>query len=145
MNHLLTKYVIFDRIVEHERSIVLDRRIFFPIIQKVPVEELEKIGKELGPKLVRQTFEFLNIEPTVDNLVNRYLEPMGTYSGRYQSNIVAATPNLKLVLEHEYGSKWSAFLAQYMTGVVKSLLSCEPKIEVEDDLVKIEFRTSADA
>jgi hypothetical protein len=139
-NRVLAKYVDFDRIVEHEHSIILDRRIFLPIIEAASREDLENLGKALGPRLVKQTFEFFDIEPTVESLVSRYFEPMGAYSGRYQSNIVGSGPDLKLILEHDYGIKWSAFLAEYTRGVVKSLLGTEPKIELDDDLIKIEFR-----
>jgi len=140
MNRILTKYVNFDRIVEHEHSIVLDRRIFLPMVEASSREGLENLGKKLGPRLVKQTFEFFDIEPTIEGLVSRYFEPMGAYSGRYQSNIVGSGPDLKLILEHDYGIKWSAFLAEYTKGVVKSLLGTEPKIELDDDLIKVEFR-----
>jgi hypothetical protein len=143
-NRILAKYLVFDRIVEHEHSIVLDRRIFLPIIEKVTREEFEDLGRKLGPRLVKETFQFFDIEPTVESLISRYFEPMGTYSGRYESNIVRSGPNLKLILEHDYGSKWSGFLAEYTKGVGKSLLGAEPKIEVNDDLVKVEFRSAAD-
>jgi len=140
-NRILTKYLIFDRLVEHEHSIVLDKRIFLPVIEKVSREDLEELGKKLGPKLLYQSLDFFDIEPTVESLVSHYFEPMGAYSGRYQSNVVGIGPDLKLILEHDYGIKWSTFLAEYTKGVVKSLLGIEPKIELDDDVVKIEFRT----
>ena len=139
-NRVLTKYIVFDRIVEHEHSVVLDRRIFTPIIDKISRDDLEDMGMRLGPRLVKQTFEFFDIEPTVESLVSRYFEPMGTYSGRYQSNLVGSGPDLKLIMEHDYGSKWSAFLAEYVKGIVKSVLGTEPRIELADDLIKVEFR-----
>ena len=139
-NRVLMKYIVFDRIVEHEHSVVLDRRIFTPIIDKISRDDLEVIGMNLGPRLVKQTLEFFGIEPTVENLISRYFEPMGTYSGRYQSNVVGSGPELKLILEHDYGSKWSAFLAEYVKGVVKSVLGTEPRIELANDLIKVEFQ-----
>lgn len=140
-NRILTKYVDFDRIAEHEHSIILDRRIFSSIIEVASGEDLESLGRELGPRLVKQTFEFFGIEPTVEILVSRYFEPMGAYSGRYQSNVVGNAPDLKLILEHDYGVKWSAFLAEYTRGVIKSLLGTEPRIELNSDLIKVEFQT----
>jgi len=111
------------------------------MIEAASREDLESLGKKLGPRLVKQTFEFFDIEPTVDSLVSRYFEPMGAYSGRYQANVVGSGPDLKLILEHDYGIKWSTFLAEYTKGVAKSLLGTEPKIDLDDDLVKVEFRT----
>jgi hypothetical protein len=144
VNRILTKFVDFDRIAEHERSIVLDRRIFLPIIEEASLEELEILGKKLGPRLAKQTFEFFNIEPTVESLVSRYFEPMGAYSGNYQLSVAGSGSNLKLILEHDLGSKWSAFLSEYTRGVVKSVLGSEPRIELDDDLVKVEFRSGSD-
>ena len=141
---ILAKCVEFDRIVEHERSIVLDRQVFLRFIDETPLDQLEILGRTLGPRLVKQTFEFFDVEPTVKNLVSHYFEPMGAYSGRYQVNITGSGSNFKLILEHDFGSKWSAFLVEHTKGVFKSVLGTEPLIESSDSLVKVTFQSDSD-
>jgi len=139
VNRVLNKYLEFDMLSEHEHSITLDRRIFSPILDRMTEEDMKNLGKRLGPRLTRETLEFFDVEFTLDGLVSRYLEPMGRYSGRFRFNSTSRGLGLKGVLEHDYGRKWSVFLAEYTSGIVKSILGTEPRIEVEDDLVKIRF------
>lgn len=139
-NRVLTEYITFDRIIEHNRSVVLDREVFAQVIDGMLRDDLEKMGMKLGPKLAKRTFEFFDIEPTVENLISRYFGPMGAYSGMYQSNIITTGSVSRLILEHKFGYKWSAFLAEYVKGIVKSILGVEPRIESSDDLIRIEFR-----
>ena len=44
-----------------------------------------------------------------------------------------------MILEHDLGEGWSAFLTEYTKGIIKSILDAEPRIEVGDSLVEIEF------
>lgn len=139
VTRILVKYYTFDRLVEHENSVVIERHVFSRILDKMEHEDMAEIGKELGPIIVKQDFEFFGIAPNLDNLVEEYFEPMGTFSDRYEFNVSGIAPNLKLILRHEYSSKWSVFLAEYAKGITNSILGRNPKIQVEDGQVTIEF------
>lgn len=139
VTRILVKYYKFDRLVEHENSVVIERHVFSRILEKMSYEDMAEIGKEFGPIIVREDFEFFGISPTLDNLVEEYFEPMGTFSDRYEFNVSGIAPNLKLILRHEYSSKWSVFLGEYAKGVINSVLGKNVKIQLEDDQVTIEF------
>ena len=64
---------------------------------------------------------------------------MGTFSDRYEFNVSGIAPNLKLILRHEYSSKWSVFLCEYAKEIINSVLGRDPKIQIEDGQVTIEF------
>lgn len=140
VNRALERYLAFDRMTDHDHSVVLEGRIFVRMIEKVRAEDLEEIAKELGPMIVKQDFAFFNISPTLDNLVTKYFEPVGAFSDRFDFNFISDPPNLKLILAHQYGRKWSGFLAEYAKGIIESVLGVQPLIEVGDNLVEIEFR-----
>jgi hypothetical protein len=139
INRLLLKFIEFDRIYEHGRSVILDKRVFVPLLDKIKEEELRNIGLKLGPILTKETMEFFDIEFTLESLFSRYLEPMGRHSGEFRFNGMSQGRKIGAVLEHEYGRKWSIFLAEYTKGIMKSVLGTEPRIEVEDDIVSIQF------
>jgi hypothetical protein len=140
VNRVLERYLAFDRMADYDHSVTIERGFFEKIIEKASSEDLVEIARILGPKIVKRDFAFFNIAPTLDNLVAKYFEPVGAFSDRFDLNISGEAPDLKLVLTHEYGRKWSEFLGEYCDQVIESVLGVKPLIKVEDDLVTIEFR-----
>lgn len=109
------------------------------MLEKLRVEDLEEMAKEVGPIIVKRDFAFFNIPPTLDNLISKYFEPVGRFSDRFDVNISGEGPGVKLVLTHEHGANWSRFLREYCSGVIESTLGVKPLIKVEGNLVTIEL------
>jgi hypothetical protein len=143
VNRVLERYLAFDRMSDYDHSVILERGCFERIIEKMEAEDLVQIARSLGPKTVKRDFAFFGIASTLDNLVARHFEPTGAFSDRFDLNISGEAPNLKLVLTHEYGPKWSGFLAEYYDKVIESILGTKSSIKTEDDLVTIEFGSEA--
>jgi len=139
VNRVLDRYLAFDRMADYDHSVVLERDCFAKLLEKMEGQDLVQIARSLGPKTVKRDFAFFDITPTLDNLVSKHFEPTGAFSDRFELNVSGEAPNLKLVLTHEYGRKWSEFLAEYYNNVIESILKVEPPIKVEDDVVTIEF------
>ncbi len=139
MNRALERYLLFDRVADYDHSIILERECFKRILDEVSSEALLRIAKDIGPKMVERDFAFFNIAPTVDNLISRYFEPFGAFSDRFDLNVSGEAPDLKLVLAHDYGRKWSDFLGEYCKNVVESILGVRPLIKVENDFVTIDL------
>lgn len=139
VNRVLERYLAFDRMADYDHSVVLERGCFAKIVEKMEGGDLVQIATSLGPKTVKRGFAFFGITPTLDNLVSKHFEPTGAFSDRFELNTSGEAPNLKLVLTHEYGPKWSEFLAEYYNKAIESTLKVRPLIRVEDDIVTIEF------
>lgn len=139
VNRVVERYLAFDRMAGYDRSVVLEGRCFGKIIEKMSAEDLIQIARNLGPKTVKRDFAFFGITPNLDNLVSKHLEPTGAYSDRFDFNASGENPNLRLVLTHEYGRKWSEFLAEYYDKVIESILGTRASVTIEDDHVTIEF------
>jgi len=139
-NRIMEKYLSFDRMAERDRSVVMEREVLSAILDKVAVQDLEEIGREFGPRLVKESLFFYGISPTLHDLVTKYFEPAGKYSGRYDFNLVGTSSQPRMVLVHRYGEKWSILLKEYMAGAIESILGGRPRIEAGPDFVTIEFR-----
>ncbi|HEV2138039.1 MAG TPA: hypothetical protein VGR53_04300 [Nitrososphaerales archaeon] len=124
---------------DHDHSVTLERGCFEKIIEKVSSEDLVNIARDLGPRTVKGDFAFFDITPTLDSLISKYFRPAGAFSDGFDFNVSGEGPNLKLVLTHSYGHKWSYFLAEYCDCLIESVLAVRPKTRVEEDLVIIEF------
>jgi hypothetical protein len=135
INTTLEKHVSFDSISEHVRAIPVNQNLFAAMLESVSEERMEGIGIELGPRLIRNTFLFLNIKYDLDNLIEHYFEPLGSFSGWYNFSSTEGGPNRKLIFEHTHGPKWSAFLKRYIAGIIKAATGVEPRITLEDGLL----------
>ncbi|MDA4123775.1 MAG: hypothetical protein OK456_11405, partial [Thaumarchaeota archaeon] len=137
VSKILVKYSSFDKIADLVGAIPLNTQLFGEMLNSVPQDRMESIGKEIGPKLIRQTFTLLGIEYDIDSLIQYYFEPLAAYSRWYRFYVVGTSPNRRLMFEHSHGGKWSAFLRHYITGIIKSATGAEPKTTVSDDLVTV--------
>jgi hypothetical protein len=139
VNRALERYLSFDRLADFDHSVTLERQIFEKMLERVDAEDLERIAREIGPQTVKRDFVFFNIPATLDNLVSKYFEPVGMFSSRFDVNASGESPNVKLVLTHEYGPKWSRFLREYSARVIESTMGARPTIRIENNVVTIDF------
>ena|ERR1700733_3466338 len=134
---ILMKYTSFDKIAEHINAIPLNGPLFSGILEDVSVEHLEHLGKELGPKLIKQTFAFLDLEYDIDGLIRHYFEPMSSFSGWYSFTVAGNGLNRRLMFQHSHGPKWSAFLKAYISSIIKAATGVEPRVTADESLVTV--------
>jgi hypothetical protein len=99
-NQILAKYVSFDRIAEHVEAVPLNKSLFTGILDKIEADQLERLGRDIGPRLAKSTFTFLNMDFDLDSLILRYFEPVSMYSRWYSFNVAGNGANRKLMFEH---------------------------------------------
>ncbi len=139
INRTLERYLTFDRLVDFDHSVVLEEQIFERLLEHIDNEDLAKVARDIGPKVVKRDFAFFNISATLDSLVSSYFRPAGKFSNKFDINVSGEFPNVKLVLSHEHGLKWSNFLREYCEGVIESVIGARPLITAEDDVVTIDL------
>jgi hypothetical protein len=136
-NIILLKHVLFDRIVDRVEGVPLNKLLFTAMLDGIGVDQMEIIGRELGPRVIKHTFAVMNLPFDLDGLIQNYFQPMSTYSRWYKFSVAGGISSRKLMFEHSYGQKWSAFLKQYLTGILKPVVGSEPKVVIDDGLISI--------
>lgn len=134
---VLSKYVTFDRIEENLEAISLSKSLFVGMLDKVETSEMEFLGRELGSKLAKQAFAFLNLDFGIEGLIEGYFRPLSLYSNWYNLNVVGVGANRKLLFKHQLGPKWSVFLKAYLAATLESATGKKPTITVTDGLVSV--------
>jgi hypothetical protein len=135
INSILERHILFDRILEHVNAMPLNGPLFTGMLESVPVERMEELGRNLGPKLIKETFAFLGLNYDLENLIKSYFEPLSLYSGWYRFNVSGSDRDRRLLFEHQHGFKWSIFLKQYISGIIKATMGTEPRVMVEEGLI----------
>lgn len=133
VNTILSKYLSFDKILEATKAIPLSGSFLDELLEITSTEEMENIGKKLGPKVIRKSFAFRGIAFNLDSLTKFYFEPVSAYSGWYSFNSYFVGTTRILVFEHSRGPKWTTFLKQYVAGIIHSATGTEPEIAVVDE------------
>jgi hypothetical protein len=136
-SQILSKYLSFDKIAKHVSAIPINEYLFSGMLEDMPVDHLERLGKELGPKLIKRTFVFLDLEYDLDGLIHNYFDPMSSFSGWYTFTAAESESGRKLMFEHQYGLKWSAFLKTYISSIIKTATGTEPRTTMDDGLLII--------
>jgi hypothetical protein len=134
---VLSKYTSFDKIAEHLQAIPVNGPLFGQMLEDVPVEHLELVAKELGPELIKQTFAFLDLEYDLDGLIRHYFNPMSEFSGWYKFAVAGTDRTRKLMFQHPHGSKWSAFLKIYVSGIISAATGVNPRSTADHRLVTV--------
>jgi len=134
---ILTKYTSFDKIAEHIEAIPINGRLFSGMLSEVPTEDLERLGKELGPQLIKETFAFLDLKYDIDGLIEHYFDPMSSFSTWYIFTLAGIGPNRRLMFKHSRGPKWSAFLKAYISSIINAATGIEPRAIIDDRLVTV--------
>lgn len=137
VNRVFAKFVFFDRIADFLEAVPLNKRLFNGMLGTIEASEMASLGRELGSSRIKRMFSFLNIDFDVDNLITYFFQPLSTYSKWYDFNIVRTGTSAKLMFEHPYGAKWSAFLGQYLAAIIRSATGTEPRTTADEELVTI--------
>jgi hypothetical protein len=136
-NLILSKHVLFDSFVEYTESVPLNKLLFVRMLEGNQIDEMERIGKELGPKVIKEAFAFLGLDFDLEGLIKNYFQPVSSFARWYSFNVVGSGANRRLMFGHQYGRKWSVFLKQYLGGMIKSATGTEPRITIDDGLVVV--------
>ena len=136
---LMSRHVTYDKMMEHFGGVHVGKRIFTLMLRTLEPRTMEVLGKSLGSSRVQESFAFMNIEPNMNNLITNHFGPLAAYSGWYRMTNLVEGRDRNLILEHDLGPSWSAFLKGFYGAMIESLIGEMPSIDVEEGLVVIHY------
>ncbi len=140
VNHIFAKFTFLDETIEESHRVVFQKEFLTRIIPLVASEDLAELGRYLGSQVLSPSLEFSGGTANMPDLVKHYFMPMGIYSGWYRAKVVKTPSGHKLVLQHDYGPKWTLFLKEYYSTAVKSLIQEELSFASHDGILEINYR-----
>ncbi len=107
---VLEKYLNVEVFLERFGYLIFPQSIFAKLLEKVDVELLEEIGREIGGETARELILQIWGELTPRNFC-RYLEEVMCGCARWANCYIDRIDSgLKIRLGHGYGGKWSKLL-----------------------------------
>ncbi|MCW4015127.1 MAG: hypothetical protein NWF06_02040 [Candidatus Bathyarchaeota archaeon] len=140
MNKILRQYSFQYRHMKRFGSVVLSRTLLTKIIDCCTESEIKEIAQFTGSIETKDALRTLGIHSTYDKVLE-HLKSVGIFGGWFDFTQHTKDAGEYLHLRHEFGKKWSKFLAETISTVFKSILNTEIKIEVFDNYVTIQLPT----
>jgi len=140
VNHILAKFIFFGSIIEESNRVVFQKDFLTRIIPLISSDDFDEIARTLAIAVLKPAITFSGMPISMNDLVKNYFLPMGMYSGWFQARIVKTPSEYKLILQHEYGPKWTAFLKEYYSVAIKSLALREVSVVAADGILEISYR-----
>jgi hypothetical protein len=134
---ILVKGASYDTIAEKLSAVTINGLLFAGMLEDASTEHLEQLGKNLGPKLIKQTFAFLDLQHDIEGLIRFYFEPVSSFSGWYSFTVAGSGTNRRLMFQHPHGTKWSVFLKAYISSIIKASSGTEPRVVADESLVTV--------
>ena len=140
VNRIFAKFTFLDETIEESKRVVFQKEFLTRIIPLVPSKDFAELGRYFGSQVLKPSLEFSGGAANMSDLSKHYFLPMGIYSGWYRAKVVKTPSGRKLVLQHDYGPKWTAFLKEYYSAALKPLIRNEVNIASHDGFVELNFQ-----
>jgi hypothetical protein len=75
VNQVLSRHTPADRIAKQLGVIPLNKFMFKAMLDGVEIGFIERVGMELGPRIIKQAFRFLDLNYDINGLIQHYFQP----------------------------------------------------------------------
>ncbi len=132
LKHKLT----VEALTQNIGGIALSNDIFQGILGQVNASGMEIAAYEIAKKNTPFEFELPGLDLTVSSIEWFINEVLQNY-GWFRVEVVRKENDEEMKLFHKYGSKWSLFLASYITSMFETLLRQRPNVSMDERIVKL--------
>jgi hypothetical protein len=124
INSILWKYIIFNKYVEQDCSLIIPSRSVNFFIENIDEEKWIQEYSDTLEEIVPFFFLELKTMQTLENTLKVVFDRLLLYGGSYKgySSHADNNSNLNLVFRHEYNIKWSRILSAVYTRFIEKTL-----------------------
>jgi hypothetical protein len=138
INRILSNYVIFDINKNIIPTVTMSQSLLSKLVKYLDQSEKAELVEQ-GPKTVMKLFAMLNLEFTLQNVIDNYFTIVGRYCGWYNFNYYFKNNHYRLVFQTDIRQEWIKFLSLYLKNILKSLKVRIEKETINDSVIVFEF------
>ncbi len=127
VNRLLEGYVVYGRYREHFDIITLNRETFLRLLKEVDEEKLSKIALERGAKTPRELIPLCGKSLDFEGVKFFLKTVLQDNCHWFIMHMFEEEDEVKIILRHQWGGKWSIWLKHYVKALFKEIL----KVDIE--------------
>jgi len=135
---IMARYVEWDRFNERFGIISLKREAFGQIINKLGVEDIIALAKDIGEEVPKQFILFWFKKLTLQTYL-AYISLVCKYAYFAEYELETDGSEYIISLIHDLGLRWSEFLGKWMEVGMKTTIGIVPRYDVTKGSVVIRF------
>ncbi len=134
----LTKYAEWDRFTERFGFVTITKNGYRILIDNLDDAGVERTGREMGSQNPREMalfwFKKLGLDAFLD-----YLSLVGRYGKWVEVEIHREGRNVTVLLHHDIGPRYSAWLGAFMAEAVREVAGAVPRLDIGRGSVVVRF------
>jgi hypothetical protein len=140
VNQILAKWVMFYRMAEKYRAVVIQPSVFADTIEhtdeNVFIDNFKRSNRDTIQAWLLQS----KLPVTLESVIKHLFEIYGPACGIYNDFSYHTTEegHIRLIFHHEFGIKWSRILAAAFSDLISELLSLHCKSDLLTNTVVLE-------
>lgn len=135
INKLIQQYVDTLRYYEDGKMISMSTSTFMTVLDQLSQNEIEDLSYGLGTQKASESLMRRGLETNYTNIVWYISLILGEYNGWFRSDFIIGKDVDSLHLSHTHGKKWSYFIAQYVSSILREELGMQVNLVVLENAV----------
>lgn len=137
INKLILHYIDTFRYYEDGKMISMSTSTFMTLLDQMSQTEIEDIAYGLGNQKVNESLMRRGKETNYNNILWYISQILGEYNGWFRSDFLIGKEVDSLHLSHSFGKKWSYFVSNYLSSMLRDELELTIISAVLDNAVNI--------
>jgi hypothetical protein len=135
INKLILHFIDTFRYYEDGKMISMSTSTFMTLLDQLAQNEIEDLAYGLGTQKANESLMRRGMEINYKNIVWYISLILGEYNGWFRSDFLIGKDVDSLHLSHTHGKKWSYFIAQYISSILREELGMQVNLVVLENAV----------
>jgi hypothetical protein len=135
---IFTKYAEWDRHAKKFGMVTLSDTLLISMLEVIDDAKLDELGAQLGAELPRGVMQFWFKKVNIEAFLG-WMSLFSKYGGTIEYEIGVDGKEYVLSAHHQFGHKWSRFLAHFLQSAIRTNLGVVPKLETSEGAVVASF------
>ena len=135
INKILLQYVETLRFYEYGNMISMSTDTFMTFIDRMTIEEIEEMAYGLGNLKTQESLLRRGLDVNYENVLHYISRLLGEYNGWFRCDCIQDETTDSLHLSHPFDKKWSYFIANYISSILREILGLKISLVILENAV----------
>ncbi len=141
VNQMLYRELFLEALFREIGALTVGRETFAAILKSTDTRDFEAAGRRMADIVPPHLFELHQVEANLQSYMYALGEVYGKICGWFSFKHLAERDRQRLIITHELGPNWSAFLKGYIGEMLRKTTGAEPKVIGDEHTLTFEVKT----
>ncbi len=141
VNQMLYRELFLEVLFREIDALTISRETFTSILKSTNTGDFEEAGRRMADIVPVQLFAMHQVEANLQSYIDALGEVYGKICGWFSFKHLPGRNLQRLIVTHELGPNWSAFLKGYIGEMLRKTTGVKPKVVGDDHTLTFEVQT----